>query len=224
MADYNTMAAAEKQDFIRKSISYHSGKMDLIPSISTSCLCNTYCEGRRKNNCAVCKQCYAARLLKLRKTLREKMERNYKFYTEVELRPDEIPLINSSVFRFESFGELQNTLQVKNYFLIAEKNKHCTFAIWTKNPFIIHQAMKTYNIEKPENMVIILSNMLIDNPEPETGYIPGEWTFADKYFSVFTKEYAAEHKININCEKHCIECMKCYSLDNKEVYINELLK
>ena len=116
-------------------------------SLSTSPLCNAHCIERMKSDVAVCKHCFSARMQKRYKTLRIKLERNTELLTKTELQPEDIPFLNMAFFRFESFGDLNNTLQVKNYFLIAERNPHCTMALWTKNPWIIADAMSEYGVK-----------------------------------------------------------------------------
>ena len=68
------------------------------------------------------------------KNLNACLERNTKILTGRILKEAEIPMINASFFRFESFGDLINVTQVINYFHICKKNKHVHFALWTKNP------------------------------------------------------------------------------------------
>lgn len=208
----------------------HTGKMFGLQSLSTSCLCNKYCALRQKNNSAVCAHCYAKRELERKKTLREKMQRNTELLTEHDFAPDEIPYINASVFRFESFGELASKLQVKNYFSICEKNKHCQFAIWTKNAWLIKNAMKYYSLSKPENLIIVASLESVNPVSEEAKSIlkalrANGYDFIDKLFAVYTKGYAKEHAININCgSKSCIDCMKCYTPGDPDEIINEILK
>ena len=132
-----TLTNLEKLVFIDYSISTHSGKMEKIPSISTSALDNVYCNARCKNSESICSKCYARRLLTMRKSLREKMNVNHKFYTTYEIPAIAVPHVNASIFRFESFGDVENALQVKNYYTIARNNKHCMFVLWTKNPHVI---------------------------------------------------------------------------------------
>lgn len=213
---------AEKMTFINYSITTPSkaGKMDQIPSISTSALCSVGCAMRSKNSNYICSRCYARRELKRRKTLREKMYINNIFYTQYELTAACVPYINSNLFRFEGFGEIQNIIQVKNYFTIARKNKHCFFVLWTKEPQIIQEAMAAYNTRKPSNMRIIVSEYIINAPEKKRI----SWTFADKVFSVYTKDHANKNDININCAGKCIDCMRCYDKANKEKYINGIIK
>lgn len=220
MNDY-TLTNIEKLVFIDYSISTHSGKMEKIPSISTSSLENTYCNARCKNNESICSKCYARRLLKMRKSLREKMTVNHKFYTTYDVPAIAVPHVNASIFRFESFGDIENELQVKNYYTIARNNKHCMFVLWTKNPQVIQAAKDKYKLRKPGNLRIIYSENLIN--APITDYSK-KYSFIDKSFFVFTRDYAKKHGIKINCgAKDCSNCRTCYEKNNIKI-ICELLK
>ena len=212
----------EKMVYINYSITEPDpdGKMDRIQSISTSALLHEGCALRANCSNTICSKCYARRELNRKKKLREKMEYNTLFYTKYELTSRCIPFINSNLFRFESFGEIQNELQVKNYYSIARKNQHCFFVLWTKETKTIQAAREKYNLKKPGNLRIIASEYLI-NPQEEQ---KKKYTFIDKIFSVYTKEFATEHEIKINCSGKCIDCMKCYDKNNKEKYIREDLK
>lgn len=207
---------------------YHTGKMQGIQSLSTSCLCNEYCIARQQNNNTICSKCYSKRELSRKKTLREKMEKNTKLLTEHDFKPEEIPFINSQIFRFEAFGELKNALQVKNYFAICEKNKHCTFALWTKNAWIIETALNDYKLQKPGNLIIIASVETVNNHFVLDETALNEnlvYSFIDKVFAVYNRKYAEENNIPIKCgKKKCIDCMKCYSLDNDDFVITEAVK
>lgn len=194
-----------------------SGKLSGFCSLSTSPLCNAHCIKRMESDVAVCKHCFSARMQKRYKNLREKLERNTEFLTTVELQPEDIPFLNMAFFRFESFGDLNNELQFKNYVTIAEANSHCIFALWTKNPWIIADAMEKYQIRKPENMIIILSSVLL-NEQTAPAH-----EFIDKVFTVYDKEHA--EAVGINCgARSCAECRRCYTKTNEVEYINELLK
>lgn len=216
------LVSLEKRVFIEYSMTNHSGKMEKIDSISTSALCNTACAVRCKIPCTICERCYARKLLKMRKTLREKLTVNHKFYTTYELTKKDVPSINAKVFRFESFGDLENELQVKNYFTIARANPETFFVIWTKNPHIIADAIKKYRIRKPKNFRVIASEYYINRPI--TDHVWDRYRFIDKVFAVVTKDYARENSITPNCSGRCADCMRCYNPNNVDKIIIEYLK
>ena len=155
--------------------------------------------------------------MKIYKNLNACLERNTEILTGRILKEAEIPVINASFFRFESFGDLINVTQVINYFHICKKNKHVHFALWTKNPWIIEEALDASE-RKPSNLQIIYSSPCI-NDQADPGY-----DFIDKIFTVYDKDYISAHDVSINCgAKSCLTCHKCY-VRSKTKYINEKLK
>lgn len=221
--NFENMTAADKAIFISQSISKHGGKMSGIPSISTSALCNEFC-----TSCSGCglapQHCYAKKYIKLRPALAAKLESNTEFYTNIILSSNDIPTINAAICRFESFGELQNETQLYNYCNIAYNNEHCNFTLWTKRPEIIAAYAEKHVL--PDNLNKIFSSPVINQSKYEE-YMELYGGLFNAVFTVYTKEYAAKHNININCGgRHCLDCMKCYGrMDhNKPIEINELLK
>lgn len=196
----------------------HQGKMEGMTSLSTSCTCNKFCRKRSKNQDLVCSHCYAQRQLKIYLNLEKCLIKNSQILTSRILEDREIPIINRAYFRFEAFGDLINVIQISNYFKICKRNKNVKFAIWTKNPWIIQEAINE-GLKKPSNLQIILSSPKINEISDYSKY-----DFVDKVFTVFDKEYIERNQININCgNKKCIVCGKCYKKSN-EKFINEKLK
>ena len=204
----------------------HTRKMFGMVSISTSCLCNTFCMARRKHDPekSICPHCYSAAQLSKRKTNAVKFMRNYVFFTTYELTEEDIPVINATYFRFEAFGDVQNLLQVKNYYLIKRVNaktiKHA--AIWSKNPALIQAAGA-----KPKNLIYVYSNERIDKPITMADFemLKKEFPVIDKVFSVFHKSFAEKEGVKINCGgRECISCMRCYHNRKEDRIVNELLK
>lgn len=197
-------------------ITSHTGKMAGIESISTWCGDNPHCIVRAKDLNSICANCYAMRM-KYRHCLIDRLKENTKALTTEILKRDELPYINGEFFRFESFGDLNNDTQLINYLNICNKNPHCTFALWTKNFWIVDQVLELY--EKPENLLIVASSTK-KNKEIQN---PPEW--ADSVFTVYDKEYLKSHKIEINCgDKQCLQCRKCYTKQNKVTRIREKIK
>lgn len=197
----------------------HTGKMSGMQSLSTSCLCNKNCLNRVENVNLVCSHCYAQRQMKMYKNLEKCLKKNTEILTTRLLTDEEIPLINAAFFRFESFGDLNNEIQVVNYFRICKRNKHVKFALWTKNPWIIAGTINNGE-NKPRNLQVIYSSPYLDKCDNKLNKYP----FIDKIFTVYTKEYIKENNIEINCgAKSCLSCHKCY-VKSKEIYINEKCK
>lgn len=184
----------------------HTGKMEGMQSLSTSTIINPICRARAKDPNSICSKCYAAKMLERYSNLEQCLIRNTEVLTSSVL--EVMPIINASVFRFESFGDLMNSTQVINYFNIAKANPKTTFALWTKNPIFIEQAIKQGN-SKPKNMIIIYSSCELNKPEFD---IFERFSFIDKVFTVYAKQYIIDNDIDINCGgRKCIECQRCYS-------------
>ena len=200
-----------------------SGKMSGMWSLSTSTLLNSQCAKNAAVAGSICSKCYARVLLKRRRSLREKLEVNTAILTSIIIPWACLPVINNLYFRFEAFGDLMTAIQVVNYFNICEKNPAVSFALWTKNPHLIDEAIKEYGIKKPVNLTIIYSPLFMNTNGG--GHIREKYSFIDKIFTVYTLEYLQDHpEIKISCGgRSCINCLNCYE-KNDIVYINEILK
>lgn len=89
-------------------ISHPQGKMNGIPTITTSMLCNPICEQRAKDETSVCAHCYARRGLAIYPAARNRYAENTKILSSHDLEVYELPVLNSSIARFESHGDLVN--------------------------------------------------------------------------------------------------------------------
>ena len=211
-----TIKDAEKVSGVHYTLN-HSGKMSGMQSLSTSCLRNPYCQARRYNPELICSHCYAHRFAHMYSSLSKRLEGNTEILTSRILKEYEIPTINSLYFRFEAFGDLINKKQVINYFNICLHNKKVKFGLWTKNPQIIEQVLRS-GWKKPNNLQIILSSPKINEP------VECKYDFVDKIFTVYDKKYIKKHNIEINCGgEQCLTCGKCYC-KSKGKNINEMLK
>lgn len=189
----------------------HDAKMQGVISLSTYVGNNPYCIARR-NNCpgSICPFCYAASLTGQRHYLKMKLIRIMAILTNIELSKSDIPIIDAAIypyFRFESFGDIVNTIQVNNYNLIALVNSNINFTWWTKNPGIIQAAINA-GMVLSNNIVIGLSSLYLNTPEIEKAK---KYAFIRFLFTVYDDEYIAAHNIVINCgAKHCLSCGICY--------------
>jgi len=196
----------------------HTGKMETIFSISTLCDINPNCVARMMNGNLICAKCFSHRMGQRMPGLVNKLKRNTEILTTTIIDVDDIPVLMNDMLRGESFGDLNNEIQVVNYFNIFAKNAHARCALWTKNPWIIASAMEKYSIKKPDNLVIVYSTPEL-NGEPNTE-IFAKYPFVDKIFTVYDKTHAKE----INCgARSCRTCGRCYSKDTERI-INEMLK
>ena len=210
------------------NITRHSGKMEGIPSISTSCILNARCQKRVSCNKSVCHNCFAHSYMKFRKELREALEKNFHILTEKILTKEEIIAlnVNSSFFRFESFGDLNNDIQLINYVNICKHYKYTRFALWTKNVDILLSVFSQKKYRKPRNLSLVISSPLLNVAFP-VSFVEkvNKVVHIDAVFTVYTKEFATNHNIVINCgAKHCLSCLQCYKSHIETIYINEQLK
>ena len=214
--NYKNLTDIENKRFILNALSDHknSGKLAGFKSLSTSSICNPFCNKMCENPENVCAYCYARRALNTyRKNMIPKLTRNYEFFTTVELTEKDIPFIPTEQLRFESFGEIANGIQYRNYNMIAEKNKHCYSVLWTKNNAIVQRNLSS----KSSNLHLIRSSRKLN--------------FADEliypYEKVFTV-YDCEKSIGRqNCFGHCETCNQnnpiCYT-QNNIAFVNEKQK
>lgn len=199
----------------------HTGKMEGINSIGTSCADNPFCIKRRENGDSVCAHCYAVTYMKMRPALKERLKVNAEILTTRMLENRELPFINSHLFRFESFGDLYNETHLENYIQICLHNPFTQFGLWTKNTWILDDVFEKKGIAKPKNMSIVVSSPLL-NKQMEIDR--KRFWFVDHVFTVYDKKFIETNSICINCgAKSCLRCQLCY-FKNTEFYINEKLK
>jgi hypothetical protein len=97
------------------------------------------------------------------------------------------------------------------------KNPRVKFALWTKNPDYIAEAIAD-GYEKPANLNIVLSSLFV-NVERRKAF-----DFVYKVFTVYDPEYIEKNGVEINCgARSCFNCGLCYEKNGVEV-INEKLK
>ena len=199
----------------------HTGKMEGINSIGTSCVDNPFCIKRRENGDSVCSHCYAATYMEMRRALKERLQDNFKILTEQLLKDREIPVTNAQVFRFESFGDLYNTTQLANYILICERNPFTKFGLWTKNTWILDELFNKNCVKKPKNLSIIVSSPML-NKQMEIDR--EKFWFVNHVFTVYDKKFIAANEIDVNCgARNCLGCQLCYHTDT-DFYVREKLK
>jgi hypothetical protein len=195
----------------------HSGKMAGMASISTSVTTNARCAKNAAIKGSICEKCFAAKQMKVYPTMEKPMVENQRILTSEILPLEKLPTINNLYFRFEAFGDLNNDIQVINYFNICYKNPRVKFALWTKNPDYIAAAI-AQGYKKPENLNIVLSSLFINKQRPNP------FPFVDKVFTVYDPAHIAENNTDINCgAKNCFTCGLCYEKNGVTV-INEKLK
>ena len=196
----------------------HTGKMKGMNSLSSSPVKNPICMERAKDIRSICHECYSMAMNAAYSALAALLEKNTDILTKHIIPVEYWPMVNTLFFRLESFGDVQNTIQVNNYCNFAERNPHCNFAVWTKNIAFYDMVFKTR--KKPENLIIIFSSHYLN-----TEAVIDRFPFVDKVFTVYTAEHAIENKIKITCGgRKCIDCLRCYTKTDSVEYVNELLK
>ena len=207
-------------------VNHFARKLEGISSISSSVHDNCKCSLWRTIKGCICELCYAFNQQAFQTGLRE-----HNILNGIILRNVLLPVcalkklsILFDILRIESFGDVANVIQARNYIRIikAFPGKRC--AIWTKNIEIWHAA---FEIEgKPENCTFVVSSPFVNKPIEKT--ILKNYPEIDHIFTVFTKTFAKANNIVINCGgRKCLECIKakinCY-FRGGELYINELVK
>lgn len=186
-----------------------SGKMKNIPAINTNPLSNPFCQ--RMSSCGndkvICKSCYSCSMLKAyRKNCVPAFERNTKIL-EKKIESEQIPSFGkNNIVRVHAHGELINTTHLENMFKIAEETPTKTFTIYTKRTDIVNDMLAKQ--EKPNNMIIIYSNPIVDKP---INKVPQNF---DKVFNVCRDK----HLDKINCgAKNCDGCRACYNFSGANI-------
>lgn len=195
-------------------ISNGNAKLGSIPSISlpAGITCRDDCECQKK--------CYAKKLERLRKTVREAYRHNYDLLnqdSDTYWREVEASIMMSRFFRFHVSGDIPDCVYFAHMIEVAERNKHCEILCFTKKFDIVNQHLDVGG-KIPKNLHIIFSgwkNLKMNNPyllpEAHVRYRDGYTTASDN-----AKE----------CTGNCTECAitdgGCWTLKSGEqVVFNE---
>lgn len=202
----------------------YDGKMEGMTGISTAVNLNPHCACNRMKNGSICQDCYSAAMKRTNLSLKLAVA-TYVLCTYV-FRPEQIPYLNCVQFRFESFADLLNETQARNYLTIAAKNPDVKKAIWTKRPAILYNAiMKYFDGRKPENFRVIVSSLYINHVDDVFNkfILANNMDMVDSIFTVYHARYAIENNIDITCiDNVCMQCKVCYVGGVK--YVNEIVK
>lgn len=210
-----TIKEFEKATGIRFNLNM-SGKMAGVKCLSTSNLVNPFCAARKNNPDMICSKCYADSTCRRYHALQANMQRNSEILTARLFDVKELPDVGADIFRLEAFGDLINATQCRNYFRLCKANPKTRFALWTKNPGIVAQAIKAGE-SKPANLVILLSSAKIGERADA-----GKFPFIDKTFTVYRKNEMPPEMINCG-SRNCLSCQRCYHKET-ESDIREYLK
>ena len=198
------------------------GKMEGMPAITSSMLCNETCAKLRATPGTVCEKCYTLKYLQSRPSVEKCYRENTELLTKSIIPIHQLPFINAAMCRLESFGDIVNATHLQNYINLIKKNNHCVFSLFTKNYTVVFNYFKTH--KQPKNLSIVISSLLLNTPFDINALTQINLTNI-KIFTVYTKAYVRENSIVINCGKNrCIDCRRCYKLNKTPIYIAELLK
>lgn len=148
---------------LKVSISNGNSKMGAIPSVSLPPI--TTCK-----NCSSCAgDCYAAKLCRIYKTVREAYDRNYSilnadrdaYFTQIKAAA-----ITTRFFRFHVSGDIVDVDYLDRMVKMARELKGTQFLAFTKNYEDVNEYFN--NHKKPANLKLIFSlpfdGAKIDNP------------------------------------------------------------
>ena len=199
-------------------------KMEGIQSVGTTSLCNPICQKRKEQCDGICSHCYADALCKYRKPLNKNLTENYQNLTSRLLTPMEAAAVpvTSLIARIESFGDVANVTQARNYIRIIRAHKWIRFGIWSKNWGIWHAAFKKEG--KPRNCTYVHSSMRVNFAD---GVHPFMQKYVDHVFTVWDKnlypQVIAACPATECAGLSCAKCQKCYRKGGS-YYINERLR
>jgi len=195
-------------------ITIGNGKLELINSINTNPLVNDFCLRMSQKPNTICSNCYSMKTIRRWRAVEKPLNRNTIELSETVLPIRDLPTINALYFRFNSHGELINKNHIYNLLKICRKNPKVKFTLWTKRVDII----AFLNIEtKPKNLIVVYSSPIVNK------IADIHMEYFDKVFTVFTEEYVRNTPTLLNCNRKCINCLKCYT-SNSIREINEIIK
>lgn len=197
------------------SISKGNGKMGAIQSVSLP-------SGVTCRSCACIKKCYARRIERLRKSVRDAYYNNYNILTtepDVYWREVEAAIMLSRYFRFHVSGDIPDADYLNNMVQIARHNKHCQILCFTKKYELVNEYLTAHGaFAFPKNLHIIFSAWVgltmvnpFSLPEAHVRYRDGSTTASE-----------AAHECGGNCTECAVTDGGCWVLKNGEqVVFNE---
>ena len=189
-----------------------SGKMVGIPALNTDTTTNKFCIAKSKDKDSICSECYSWNMLKtFRKNAVPRFQLNSNLLSERVLEMNELVRPKGNNVRFNAHGELINTNHVQNLVNYALFYPKVTFTLWTKKKALIRSFFNKHN--KPKNLILIYSNEIVGTVYKS---VP---THFDKVFNVVNSDLQS-----VNCTGKCIDCMMCYTQENKTEQIIEKIK
>lgn len=198
-------------------ISGGNSKLGRIPSVSLPSIVTC-------RNCSCQNKCYARKLERIRKSVREAYQHNLNVLQEspqVYWREVEAAIMMSRFFRFHVSGDIPNADYLRNMVEVAKRNSHCEILCFTKKYELVNEYLQNTECtahKLPENLHIIFSGWVglemvnpFSLPEAHVRYRDGSTT---------ARENA------LQCGGNCTECAitdgGCWTLkDGEQVVFNE---
>jgi len=193
-----------------------TGKLKGIPALNTSPLVNKFCQAMNKAKRAACAACYSIRMLQTsRQNCAPSWENNGRYLSERVHPGRYLPKPPNALYiRFSAHGELINLAHAVNLLRICDLAPSTTFSLWTKRPGLVIKAIEQHGA-KPSNLILIFSN---DQEFNKAAALPPGF---DKTFNNQTEK---DKGAPSNCFGACLDCLKCYTLEDPTVNIFEVLK
>lgn len=200
-----------------KSTARSHSKLDGLQSVSTSALANDLCAAHRNVEGSICQKCYATTMAKRFSGLNKNNMENGDLLQTYLIGEGAWALlpINTIYARIESFGDVANVTQARNYIRIVRSHPLTNWGIWSKNAAIWAEAFRLEG--KPSNCTYVHSSMFIDRCDDVPASIA---QYVDHTFTVYNKK--TNHEITCG-GRQCATCLRCYRKDTP-VEVAELQK
>ena len=195
-------------------ISNGNAKLGNIPSVSLPA--GITC----RSDCACQKKCYAKKLERLRKSVRDAYQHNLDVLTNepnTYWREVEASIMMSRFFRFHVSGDIPDNVYFAHMVEVACRNPHCEILCFTKKFDLVNDFLELGG-KLPKNLHIIFSaweGLKMDNP----------FLLPEAHVR-FKNGYTTASKIAKECGGNCTECAitdgGCWTLkEGEQVVFNE---
>lgn len=135
------------------SISKGNIKMGAIPSVSLPAI-------KTCRSCSCASKCYAAKLERLRPSVRRAYQKNLEILMEdpdTYWREVEAAIMLSRFFRFHVSGDIPEESYFEHMVSIADRNPHCQILCFTKKYDIVNHYLELHDGVMPDNLHILFS-------------------------------------------------------------------